>query len=406
MGSLLEEADANKSDRIMQLSPAGSGLAIMPAKSTPDASVLNTTSFSDLSDDVLFIIAEHCDRRGLLRFCRLSKATMEASIPHIYRDVNLSTHHRGLVLCRRYDPRTGFFLGGTQEEHSDSVRCIDRPVTMIPRQQRFVKTMKKRTEYRKYVQVVTWTFLPSRDNRRGHSTDVGKNAFWSTMRFLDNIRGFDLADLSERWGIEFPRSSVCPGQYFANCSSLSLLGVMESPLPASILSTVDPAKLVSLTLDNVQCCGKTPFGTVFGPPPMVYAELQRYLVRWLCDDPRFVWPGPRLGLTKPLIGRCTGLKSLTLRKVGDRNSRESEMIRSFYDMQVLIEWSSFVESVCRTLEEFRFEHGPRQEPQINPNLRVHPVRSMDKHFGIHLFPALLAGPWPCLKMMEIRGVRS
>ncbi len=412
MGRRFSKARVKRSDLSVRLSRTGSGPTILPENNTPGPSTIAATCFSALPKDMLFTIAEHCDRNDLLRFCLASKNTMEASIPHVYRHVDLSTHNRGIVVCSGSEPPETFMHHLPTLEHSDSVRCTNIPVDMMWRQKTFLKTLTNRQHYRKYVRVLIWTFLPPCGNWRRFSNDVAKP--WDLMRSLENVRRFDLADLSKNWSTVSPRPSRLKGQYFPNASSVRLLGVMEPVIAASILSTVDPAKLVSLTLDNVQCCGKAPFGTTFtpAPDPLSFskehgdAALAKY-VKWISADAAFVWPGLMRGLLLPLTGRCTGLKSLTLRKVGDRNAEEYDVLRGMKNERILlVEWASFIESVSGTLEEFRFEQGPRHEGQSDTGGRVHPVRMMDCIFGHSVFPVLLAGPWPRLKMMEVRGVRS
>lgn len=416
MGHLFEKGRLKIAGLSAQHSPTGSELPIMPAKSTPSPQTVATTGFSDLPGDVLFIIAEYCDPEDLLKFCLASKNAKEASIPHIYRYVDLSTHNRGLVTCQGYEPprlhAPPYAKFGPREEHSDSVRCTEIPENMMQRQETFIKTLMDREEYRKYVRVMIWTFLPPTIHCRRFSTDVAKPAFWDLMRRLENIRRFDLADVSDFWSTVSPRPFLLQDQYFPNASSLRLLGVMEPVIATSILSTIDAAKLVSLTLDNVQCCGKAPYGTAFTPVPRPWRSTALYSQallsqhqRWWTADSGFIWPGLMRGLLKPLTGRCTGLKSLTVRKVGDRNIDECDMLRGMNECALMHEWSAFIKSVSRNLEEFKFEQGPRQESQPRM-IRVHPVRVMDKLFGLILFPVLLAGPWPCLKSMEVRGVRS
>lgn len=415
MGRLFEEVHLNVAGFSVQHSPTRSGFTIRPAVSTPKPPAGATTCFSDLPGDVLFIIAEHCDPQDLPRFCLASKNVKEASIPHLYRHVDLITHNRGLVTWYAYElPKlhtAPYAKFGPREEHSDSVRCTEIPLNMMRRQETFIKTLMNREEYRKYVRVVIWTFLPPTVHCRRFSTDIAKPAFWDLMRRLENIRRFDLADISDFWSTVSSRPSPVPDQYFPNLSSLRLLGVMEPVIVASIVSTIDPTKLVSLTLDNVQCCGKAPYGTKFTPAPrrprvmMENTPEFSHYSRWWATDSGFIWPGLMRGLLKPLTGRCTGLKSLTLRKVGDRNFEEFDMLRAINELALMHEWSSFIKSVSGTLEEFKFEQGPRQGGQLGA-IRVHPVRTMDQLFGNTIFPVLLVGPWPCLKVMEIRGVRS
>ena len=388
------------------------GPTSVPAERTLNPLNQTATLLSNLPSDILFTIAEHCGRQDLLRFCLASQRTMQASIPHIYRQVDLSTHNRGVVVCPRKE--LGGELGkstlGPRRERSDSTRCTNVPVKMVLRQLVFLTTMLNRNEYRKYVRVLIWTFLPPIGRARDFSNE--KQIFWNLMRRLENVRSFDLADLSKTWSSEFPRPSPLEGRYFPKASSIRLVGVMEPVITASILSTIDPSKLVSLELDNVQCCGKTADGVTMPSTPnmppsrhSVAAILPRYK-EWMSRDSGIVWPGLMRGLLSPLKGRCTGLKSLTLRKVGDRYSGETDVVRWMNECHLLHEWASFIRSVSGTLEEFVFDQGPRNEKLPRENIRVSPVRLMDRLFGSTIFPVLLAGPWPRLKSMELRGVRS
>ena len=141
MGCLINTARLNISDFSVPLSPTTSGITTMPTKSTVAPSTAAATCFSDLPGDTLFALAEHCGGQDLLRFCLASKDTMEASIPHIYRHVDLSTHNRGLVAC----PRSGSpGISGKdrpREETSDSVRCDNIPMHMSSRQEAFIMTL-------------------------------------------------------------------------------------------------------------------------------------------------------------------------------------------------------------------------------------------------------------------------
>ena len=408
MGHLSQRCRLNESHLVLTPSPLERRPTIVAAEGTLNPLTETATLLSNLPSDILFIIAEHCDRQDLLRFCLASKRTMQASNPHIYRHVDLSTHNRGVVVCpgnelakRTTRPR---------RQYSDTIRCTNVPVNMVPRQWSFINTMMDRKEYRKYVRVLIWTFLPP--TGREPELCIEKHTFWDLMRCLGNVRSFDLADLSKAWSSVSPRPSRLEGRYFPNASSVRLVGVMEPVIAASILSTIDPSKLVSLELHNVQCYGKIPIGTTMPSTPNLSISKQsvdtimpRY-IEWTSRDSGIVWPGLMGGLLSPLYGRCTGLKSLTLRKVGDRNTRESDLVRWMNECHLLWDWADFIESVSGTLEEFMFDHGPRDKKQSRVGNPVNPARLMDRLFGATIFPVLMAGPWPHLKRMELRGVRS
>ena len=263
IGHLSKRSRLNRSRLISIPSFHENGSTSVPAERTLNPLSGTATLLSNLPSDILFTIAEHCGRQDLLRFCLASKRTMQASIPHIYRHVDLSTHNRGVVVCSGNELAKS--TPGPRREYSDTIRCTNVPVNMVPRQWGFINAMMDRKEYRKYVRVLIWTFLPP--TGRGRELCIEKHTFWDLMRCLENVRSFDLADLSKVWSSVSPWPSRLKGRYFPNASSIRLLGVMEPIIAASILSTIDPSKLVSLELHNVQCCGKTAMGTTMPSTP-------------------------------------------------------------------------------------------------------------------------------------------
>ena len=74
------------------------------------------------------------------------------------------------------------------------------------------------------------------------------------------------------------------------------------------------------------------------------------------------------------------LFTLTLRKVGDRNNKESDVVRWMNECHLLLVlYGLLLSNLFRgLLEEFKFEHGPRDEEQSGG---VSPVRLMDRLFG-------------------------
>ena len=116
------------------------------------------------------------------------------------------------------------------------------------------------------------------------------------------------------------------------------------------------------------------------------------------------------GLLEPLTGPCTGLRTLTLRKVGYRNIEEcdcvEDFLRSLNAFGLLIEWSSFIESVVRDSgrNQIRTRSAAGRSSRSASSCSS---RSNYGHgFRFTVFLVLLAGPWPRLKVMKVRGVRS
>lgn len=60
---------------------------------------------------------------------------------------------------------------------------------------------------------------------------------------LQNVREFDVTDHSRK-------HEVMPMKLFTKATSVRLSGVMDLGLARSLLHSIDPAKLVSLTLDK------------------------------------------------------------------------------------------------------------------------------------------------------------
>lgn len=122
------------------------------------------------------------------------------------------------------------------------------------------------------------------------------------------------------------------------------------------------------------------------------------------NNPTARWPAVMRSLQRNLNSHCTSLKSLTLRKVGVISPAECHTYRYLEEAYLFREWSKFVRSVKATLEVFKFEHGTNRN--FEQRNRVHPVRTIDWCFGLRVFLGIICEPWPCLKRMEFRGVRS
>lgn len=201
---------------------------------------------------------------------------------------------------------------------------------------------------------------------------------------------------------------LMPMKLFTKATSVRLSGLMELNLARSLLHSIDPAKLVSLAPDNLLDCGKTPISTTIKPRSkwknLNCGETVTEWRRWFAQYPTAQWPAVIRGLLRNLNGRCTSLKSLTLRKVGVISPAECHTYRYLEEAYLSRERSKFVRSVKATLEVFIFEHGTNLN--FEQGKWVHPVRTMDWRFGLQIFLGIMCEPWPCLKRMEIRGVRS
>ena len=134
--------------------------------------------------------------------------------------------------------------------------------------------------------------------------------------------------------------------------------------------------------------------------------------------------GPMQNLLGPLAGHCPNLKTLTLRKVGQRRHAEFTPEFCAKDEDIYREFAIFISSVKQTLRRVVFEQGERATrpsiPAAGPIFPVAPPpipaaghvvalglpRPMDTLFHQILYPQLFRGDWRLLESMTIGGVHA
>ena len=271
------------------------------------------------------------------------------------------------------------------------------------------------------VKSFTWTLLRLHSKEHNQTVLLGISPpgaisrrailrIWDVFQLLTGVRTLDLAWLSRDHG--YPLADMYPNGLFPAATSIRLSGVMHYSFAASILYN-NPAKLEHLTLDNLQQVGK-------GCDHFLYRranQRQDYQQRpstWnqginqYGPLPPFNAAGPMQNLLGPLTGRCQNLRSLVLRKVGQRLPDEFTFEFSAKDEDIYHEFVTFINSVKATLRHVVFEQGQRvPQPPYSPAvsfLTGGTPRPMDQRFRSILYPSLSHGPWPCLERMEIGGV--
>ena len=109
--------------------------------------------------------------------------------------------------------------------------------------------------------------------------------------------------------------------------------------------------------------------------------------------------GPMQNLLGPLAGRCPNLRTLKLRKVGQRDQIEFTPEFGAKDEDIYREFARFIHSVKSTLRHVVFEQGEN----ILTHVHRGPPRPMDVRFWNILGPRLFQG-LQCLESMDIGGV--
>lgn len=168
---------------------------------------------------------------------------------------------------------------------------------------------------------------------------------------------------------------------------------MHYSLAASIIA-VNPSKLVHLTIDNLQQEGSQNDDSPFRQVSQRQEYHQQTLSSWntLHQNYHNISPstwltGPMQNLLSSIAGRCPKLKSLTIRKVGQRHWRDFDISYSSIDQDLYSELATFIELVKGTLEHLTFEQGEEHKlRRIGPLYRI-----MDQRFASMLAPTLTEG---------------
>ncbi|MCJ1398248.1 hypothetical protein MMC11_001445 [Xylographa trunciseda] len=368
-----------------------------------------TIQFSSIPTDVHYYIAGYLGVSSLLSLCRVCKSLNLNYTSALYRHVDLSMHNRGLVLCNR---------SGDIILHADHPFCENVPKRMRARQERFIQTMLSQPAYRLYVQSLAWTFLVLDQWDDDLPPDAPSEVYqapltelWPVLQDLPNVLSVDVAHIDPYLNIYMLGSP--PNALFPSATSVRLVGRLDYIFAISILRAVDPARLVSLCLDNVQDEGqmnsKEPYKKIHD-----ICTADQIETREADGERGCVVEGGMRGLLTHLTGRCTALRELVLRKAGQERKPDSDWHEKA-DEEVYEEWALFIKSTKQTLQRLVLEQGlgswgeGRQKPPWRSCRGGPPwqeARPMDQRFMRILFPVLASGGWLCLESMDIRGVGS
>ena len=236
---------------------------------------------------------------------------------------------------------------------------------------------------------LTWTLLRPHTKERNRNVLLGISPpganprrailrIWEAFQRLTNVRILDLAWLSSDHGD--PLADAWPHGLFPAATSIRLSGVMSYSFAASLLYN-NPAKLVHLTLDNLQQVGKSCDHFLYRRANQRY-DYQQSLSYWNRSYRSygasnhfdlFSSPGPMQNLLGPIAGLCPNLRTLTIRKVGEGYYGEFTRELVAKDCDFYIELAVFISSVKGSLRHTVFEQGDRglrPLPILGPNFRL------------------------------------
>lgn len=327
--------------------------------------------FSALPPEIHDTIAKTCRNNDLINLSCTSKWVKEFCLRVLYRHVDLRPDHNGLVLT------------------ADERKWQDR----------FFQTLLTRPEYGMHVRFLRALFhIP----RSGDSIEpmVSYKEMWRAMQSLTHVR---TVDIGSRNDMAYPTTALTrqfSNDLFRSATSVTLVGRMPYRLAKSILDAVNPAILKYLCLDMVQ---EWDYGSI------PHLDRRRTHIPGDKDEGgRMIAYRPTSGLLVTLTGCCTAIRTLILRRVGQTSVRSDW--DTFAETLSHLEWAAFICSVQGTLEKFTFELAGKMPGgslvDISSTSDASPFRIADQRFRRFILPAIMAGKWPCLNTMELKGVHS
>ncbi|ORY13020.1 hypothetical protein BCR34DRAFT_277532 [Clohesyomyces aquaticus] len=356
-----------------------------------------------LPEELRRAVLSYCNSSTVLSLCLACRAFNDVFVDSIYHTIDLSVHNEDT-----WGRHSEYINVHLPADHVKRTRT-HRDVAILLRQSKLISLLQKHPELGSKTRVLRWTLMDDAGDSRWSRIPFaefndGTETLWQTFRCFSNVTEIDLAFMTQY------REQTAPPPLFATATTVSLTGIVSHAVLSSILSSIAPARLHHLRLNNVQ---------TFADPDTILDALSPNEV----DLHRRTRTGLLYGYLKVLTSCCPTLQTLYISTAGQflDNSRTFRNTPSPAGQQELddganeyAEIGSFLESVKGTLKEFVFEHGPDMEyfhvsptssnllPQLGLSLTA-PL-PMDVFFDSNILPVLSSRPWPKLRRIVVRGV--
>ena len=314
-------------------------------------------------------------------------------LPVLYYSVDISYHNDNREWPILYP--------GTKVTSDNPERLSDaEDLKLYRRQQVFVSTVNANPVYGSHVHRFAWTYgswgFP--DNR------LNETSTWKAFNSLKHVKSLDFCSTA------IVRELNSPPPLFHSATEIRLSGQMSQTMVSSLLHSSDLSKLTFLELNNLQDFGQIRKGKCL--PLTSEVETPRE-TRYRDQKPKNRHPGPMRDHLYYIQGRCTALKHLALRSVGQ--DYKLDWFEGFgsdvHDEERYTEWANFIDSVKHTLRVLELEQGLPPDKLGPPGCRrgcrellQRDGRPMDVRFMKYIMPTLLRGPWPHLENMTIKGL--
>jgi len=280
-------------------------------------------------------------------------------------------------------------------------RSLEEDDVLFRRQQLLIRTLRAQPQLGKFVKSLTWTHRTWSDGP-GEDDCLKEGPTWAAFKTLSNIEKLDFCSMVSR------REIHAPPPLFSSAKWISIGGQMSHALATSILHSVDPSKITYLELDNLQDLGQLRKHKAI-PLDQDLGQLRE--TTYPDRSPKVRHPGAMRDHLRFLEGRCTALRTLVMRSVGQDYYRDW-LWSAVHDEKRYSEWARFIDSTRSSLQGLQLEQGLTQEDLnqhgcVSHFLQISPQtggRPMDRRFIEIILPVLLKRPWPKLRALDIRGI--
>lgn len=333
----------------------------------------------------------------------MSRILRQATIPHLYCHIDLSTHIGGLLP----DPPSNTW---TSKKFENWLRS-KLPEDLWRKQEKFTQTMASQL-LAEHVRTIARTVLPTLQVWRQMKINRSLNPtmqdsihnFCEVIKATTSLRGLIVNDFSGKYRNLATSTITFPS--LPHVSSLELIGSFFRGLNVAWLGGLDCSNLTSLSLDNVLLKSKA--------LSVLDKTLKRKYGRLAWSDPHW---HDRIGdiaietmeqihcnwSPAPWLMSCGSLRELNIKVDGERYFGRFPLFGDLVMIEryKLIRW--LIQKNRKSLQSFRYEHSPRSKTK---NMEVQPIRALNPWFGKIVYEEIVRKKWPCLREMHLQGIRS
>lgn len=358
-------------------------------------------------NDILFLILEYCEQSSLYQLSLINKTLSQRCIPHLYREVDLSSHNLGRIVENENKFRI---------EEWANVNDDNRPPRLLSRQRSFLKTMTENPQYAMYILSFSWTLIWYDQYKERGLTEI-EFQLWNVFSQLQRVQKLDLASLPQDKPLEAYTRQV-PPNLFPRVTELKLAGWMSHKLVTSLFHSIHLSKLHVLILDALQEEGKLPDGS----PMPEDLNIQHWSSRWratLCEadakdisltDSGIIFPGPMWLAFMPLVGKFESLRRLEIRIPPLEDARDPTCPDHERYISVM---ADLIVSVSPTLETLIIDYARRQRAgKASPFIPAYEIglQNLRLSYSEKLLKAMLHSfrlndqwKWELLRIVSFKG---